>query len=56
METSNSIAVLPPKPALLARPSTFDWTQFYEMLPHAEIGLSKASHARYNIYMCLMIY
>lgn len=42
VDTSNSLVVLPQKPALLARASTFDWTQFYSMLPHAEIGLSKA--------------
>ena len=40
-DTSNNLAVLPPKPALLGRSAPFNWTQFFYMLPHAKIGTSK---------------
>ena len=35
------MAVLPPKPSVLGRNQPFDWTQFYKMIPHASIGMSK---------------
>lgn len=40
-ETSNNVVILPPKPTILGRAKPFDWTQFYKMLPHASIGMSK---------------
>ena len=40
-ETSNNLVVLPPKPDVLVRGTPFNWTQFYKMIPHASIGLSK---------------
>ena len=40
-ETSNNLAILPPKPAVLGRTEPFNWTQFYKMIPHASIGMSK---------------
>lgn len=43
VDTSNSMAVLPPKPSVLGRNQPFDWTQFYKMLPHANIRLSKVN-------------
>ncbi|CAE7662890.1 unnamed protein product [Symbiodinium pilosum] len=40
-DTSNNLAVLPPKPSLLSRNAPFDWVQYFDMLPHAKISLSK---------------
>ncbi|CAE7415195.1 hypothetical protein AK812_SmicGene2899 [Symbiodinium microadriaticum] len=42
-DTSNNLAVLPPKPVLLGRSAPFNWTQFFYMLPHAKIGTSKTN-------------
>lgn len=42
-ETSNNLAILPPKPDVLGRAEPFNWTQFYKMIPHASIGMSKVN-------------
>ncbi|CAJ1386166.1 unnamed protein product [Effrenium voratum] len=46
-DTSNSIAILPAKPGVYQRHVPFDWTQFFSMLPHASIGLSKTNGWKY---------
>ena len=46
-ETSNNVVILPPKPTILGRAKPFDWTQFYKMLPHASIGMSKVNGWKY---------
>ncbi|CAE7263995.1 unnamed protein product [Symbiodinium natans] len=46
-DTSNNLAVLPPKPSLLGRTAPFNWTQFFRMLPHAKIGTSKVNGWNY---------
>ena len=48
VDTSNALAVLPPKPSILGRNAPFDWTQFYKMLPHANIYLSKAKESLFG--------